>query len=124
MVSDGFVALSEGAVVGTDQCSRFGEVACLNMIWTCRGFAPVCFARDTRFHLDRREAFRKRGATIECLNFKFDDTPEGEFIETIMAAQGALERKLNGRQLAQKMKACMQNGCWVHTRLWAIAIRL
>ena len=73
------------------------------------------FARDTRFHLDLREAFRKRGASIECLNFKFEDTPEGEFIETIMAAQGALERKQNGRQVAQKMKARMQNGYWVHT---------
>lgn len=72
------------------------------------------FARDTRFHLDLREAFRKRHATIECLNFKFDDTPEGEFIETIMAAQGALERKQNGRQVAQKMKARMQNGYWIH----------
>ena len=72
------------------------------------------FARDTRFHLDLREAFRSRGATIECLNFKFDDTPEGEFIETIMAAQGALERKQNGRQVAQKMRARMQNGYWIH----------
>jgi len=72
------------------------------------------FARDTRFHLDLRDAFRDRGAIIECLNFKFDDTPEGEFIETIMAAQGALERKQNGRQVAQKMKARMQSGYWIH----------
>ncbi|WP_081284863.1 recombinase family protein [Tritonibacter mobilis] len=72
------------------------------------------FARDTRFHLDLREAFRKRKAEIECLNFKFEDTPEGEFIETIMAAQGALERKQNGRQVSQKMKARMQSGYWVH----------
>jgi site-specific DNA recombinase len=72
------------------------------------------FARDTRFHLDLRDAFRQRGARIECLNFAFDETPEGEFIETIMAAQGALERKQNGRQVAQKMKARMQSGYWVH----------
>jgi len=72
------------------------------------------FARDTRFHLDLRDSFRSRGASIECLNFKFDDTPEGEFIETIMAAQGMLERKQNGRQVAQKMKARMQNGFWIH----------
>lgn len=72
------------------------------------------FARDTKFHFDLREAFRKRGATIECLNFTFDDTPEGEFIKTILAAQGALERKQNGRQVAQKMKARMQNGYWIH----------
>jgi site-specific DNA recombinase len=73
------------------------------------------FARDTRFHLDLRDAFRSRDALIECLNFKFDDTPEGEFIETIMAAQGALERKQNGRQVSQKMKARMQSGYWTHS---------
>ena len=47
------------------------------------------FARDTRFHLDLRDAFQRRGATIECLNFKFDGTPKGEFIETIVAAPRA-----------------------------------
>jgi len=73
------------------------------------------FARDTRFHLDLRDTFRQRGATIECLNFKLDDSPEGQFIEVIMAAQGELERKQNGRQVAQKMKARMQNGYWIHT---------
>ena len=72
------------------------------------------FARDTRFHLDLRDAFRARDADIECLNFKLDDSPEGEFIETIIAAQGALERKQNGRQVAQKMKARMESGYWVH----------
>lgn len=72
------------------------------------------FARETRFHLDLRDAFRNRGVPIECLNFRFDDSPEGEFVETIMAAQGALERKQNGRQVAQKMKARMQAGYWIH----------
>ncbi len=71
------------------------------------------FARDTRFHLDLRDTFRRRGARIECLNFTFEDTPEGEFIETVLAAQGQLERKQNGRQVAQKMKARMQRGYWV-----------
>lgn len=66
------------------------------------------FARDTSFHLDLREAFRMRSAKIECLNFKFDESPEGEFIETIMAAQGALERKQNGRQVSQKMRERME----------------
>lgn len=69
---------------------------------------PKRFARSTRFHIELREALRNRGATIECLNFRFDDTPEGEFFETIVAAQGQLERKQNGRQSAQKMKARMQ----------------
>lgn len=71
-------------------------------------------ARDLRFHLDLRDAFQQREARIECLNFNFEDTPEGEFIEAIMAAQGDLERKQNGRQVAQKMKARMQSGYWIH----------
>ncbi|MEO1066310.1 MAG: recombinase family protein, partial [Pseudomonadota bacterium] len=72
-------------------------------------------SRDTRAFLDLRDAFRRRDVAIECLNFKFEETPEGEFIETIIAAQGALERKQNGRQVAQKMKARMENGYYVHT---------
>lgn len=71
-------------------------------------------SRDTRAYLDLRDAFRQRGVRMECLNMKLGDTPEDEFIETIMAAQGALERKQNGRQVAQKMKARMQSGYWIH----------
>lgn len=71
------------------------------------------FARDTEFHIKLRRAFRMRGARIECLNFKFEDTPEGRFIETILAAQGELEREQNSRQVTQKMKARVMNGYWV-----------
>ncbi len=106
---------------GGDFMKRAGMVALLSFIDAQPGehFVVIFddlkrFARDTRFHLDLRDAFRSRGATIECLNFKFDESPEGEFIETIMAAQGALERKQNGRQVAQKMRARMQNGYWIH----------
>lgn len=73
------------------------------------------FARDREFHFRLRDAFRARGASVECLNFRFDETPEGEFVETIFAAQGMLERKQNSRQVAQKMQARMQNGYWIHT---------
>ncbi len=71
------------------------------------------FARDTIFHLKLRQELSTRGARPECLNFKFDDTPEGEFIETIIAAQGQLERQKNRRQVKQKMKARVENGYWV-----------
>lgn len=71
------------------------------------------FARDTEFHFKLRRMFAERGARVECLNFKFEDSPEGKFIETIIAAQGELEREQNGRQVIQKMKARMQNGYWV-----------
>lgn len=72
------------------------------------------FARDRDFHFKLREAFRDRKATLECLNYRFDDSPEGEFMETIFAAQGQLERKQNARQTSQKTEARMKNGYWVH----------
>ncbi|MNC98631.1 hypothetical protein D3C83_166570 [compost metagenome] len=48
---------------------------------------------------------------MECLNFKFEDTPEGKFIETIIAAQGELERLQGLRQTIQKMKARVAKIC-------------
>lgn len=68
------------------------------------------YARDTVFHLKLRQEMTKRNATRECLNFKFEDTPEGEFIETVIAAQGQLERQQNSRQVRQKMKARLLDG--------------
>ncbi|WP_373086912.1 recombinase family protein [Sneathiella sp.] len=71
------------------------------------------FARDTEFHIKLRREFQVRGARIECLNFKLDDSPEGKFVETIFAAQGELEREQNRRQVIQKMKARVEKGYWV-----------
>ena len=71
------------------------------------------YARDTEFHLKLTREMARRNAKRECLNFNFEDTPEGEFIETILAAQGQLERKQNRRQVIQKMKARVEQGFWI-----------
>ncbi len=71
------------------------------------------FARDTEFHIKLRRELATRGARVECLNFKFEDTPEGKFVETVFAAQGELEREQNRRQVIQKMRARIENGYWV-----------
>lgn len=71
------------------------------------------FARDTLFHWKLRQELANYGASVDCLNFHFQDTPEGEFMETIAAAQSQLERKQNRRQTIQKMKARMEKGYWV-----------
>lgn len=68
------------------------------------------FARDIEFHKKLRRMLEAHGARPECLNFKFEDTPEGEFVETVIAAQGELERKQNRRQVLQKMKARVEQG--------------
>jgi site-specific DNA recombinase len=67
-------------------------------------------ARDTMFHWQLRHAMANFGARLECLNYTFDDSPEGEFVETLFAAQGQLERKQIGRQTRQKTQARLEAG--------------
>ena len=71
------------------------------------------FARDREFHFGLKRALAQRGARPECLNFKFDDTPEGEFVETVFAAQGHLEREQNKRTVIQRMTACVEGGRYI-----------
>lgn len=105
---------------GGDFMNRPGMVALLAYLnaQSDKGYVVIFvdlkrFARDTEFHIKLRREFKLRNAFVECLNFKFDDTPEGKFIETIFAAHGALEREQNGRQVIQKMKARVEQGFWV-----------
>ncbi|MEP3847439.1 MAG: recombinase family protein [Paracoccaceae bacterium] len=105
---------------GGDFLRRPGMVALLSYLDAQKGKSYVVifddlkrFARDTEFHLKLRREFAKRGARIECLNFRFEDSSEGKFIETVIAAQGELEREQNRRQVVQKMKARVENGFWV-----------
>ncbi len=70
------------------------------------------FARDTIFHLKLRTALKARDTTPLCLNYKFDDSPEGMFVETVLAAGNELERHQNKRQVVQKMKARLEAGYW------------
>tara|TARA_R110000787_G_scaffold16622_17_gene50540 strand:+ start:37032 stop:38723 length:1692 start_codon:yes stop_codon:yes gene_type:complete len=68
------------------------------------------YARDVEFHLKLRRIMNERGAVRECLNFNFEDTPEGKFNEIISAAAGELEREQMGRQNKQKAMARLEQG--------------
>lgn len=68
------------------------------------------FARDTEFHIKLRTAFKLRGVILLCLSYKFEDSPEGKFVETIFAAQNQLDREQNRRQVIQKQKARLECG--------------
>ena len=70
------------------------------------------FARDVEFHLKLRKAFRVSNVIIKCLNYNFDESPEGQFVEVVLAAQGELERKQNARQVVQKHEARLLSGYW------------
>ncbi len=70
------------------------------------------FARDIEFHFKLKTAFSYRNVALKCLNYTFDDTPEGRFAEIIMAGQSELERHQNRRQVIQKQKARLELGYW------------
>lgn len=70
------------------------------------------FARDTKGHFELKQALRDRDVELRCLNHKFDDTEEGKFVETVLAAQAELERGQNRRQVIQKQKARLERGYW------------
>jgi site-specific DNA recombinase len=69
-------------------------------------------ARDTEQYLKLKKALELRRATVECPNFVFTNSPEGQYVETIMAATAQLEREQNRRQVMQKMKARLELGYW------------
>ncbi|MEL7470607.1 MAG: recombinase family protein [Pseudomonadota bacterium] len=78
---------------GGDFMNRPGMVALLSYLDAQPGKNYVIifddlkrFAGDTIFHWQLRKALHERGATPECLNYTFDDSPEGEFAENIFAA--------------------------------------
>ena len=62
-------------------------------------------ARDTEQYIKLKRALELRRAVVECPNFVFTASPEGQYVETIMAATAQLEREQNRRQVMQKMKA-------------------
>ncbi len=70
------------------------------------------FARDTEIHLRLRREMDKRGARVEYLNFAIENTPEGTFIDTMLAAQSQLEREQIGKQTKQKTLARLERGLW------------
>jgi DNA invertase Pin-like site-specific DNA recombinase len=105
---------------GGDFMKRPGMVAMLNFMDTQArdGYVVIFddlkrFARDTIFHLKLRQELAAYHAAVECLNFKFEDTPEGQFVETVIAAQVQLERLQNRRQTLQKMKARIERSYYV-----------
>ena len=69
-------------------------------------------ARDVQVHWAIKQAFESLGARIVSPNFKFEDTPEGTFIETILAGKSQLDRQQNARQVRQKMQARLECGVY------------
>ncbi|MGF1463689.1 MAG: recombinase family protein [Maricaulaceae bacterium] len=108
---------------GGDFSKREGMMALLDYIDARPGERFVLifddlrrYGRDTEFYLLLRRLMQERGVRRECLNFTFEDTPEGLFNETINAAVAQLEREANYRQSRQKTIARLEAGYAVYSR--------
>jgi Site-specific recombinases, DNA invertase Pin homologs len=70
------------------------------------------FARDVESHFILKKALIASGSELLCVNMKFEDTPDGVFFETMMAAYAQLERARNRAQVCGRMKARLELGYW------------
>ncbi|HSW88010.1 MAG TPA: recombinase family protein [Candidatus Saccharimonadales bacterium] len=70
------------------------------------------FARDVGVHIQLKAEFASRGVKLLCLNFNFEDSPESEYAELVLAAGNQYHRQSNKRQVMQKMKARLERGYW------------
>ncbi len=68
------------------------------------------FARDIQFHIQLKALLLSKGAILECLNFKFENTPESELAENIFATFAQYHRTNNRRQVIQKQQARLLSG--------------
>lgn len=70
------------------------------------------FARDVQGHFTLKTAIYSRNARLESPSHRFEDTPEGKFVETVLAGASELERNQNRRQVINRMKARLESGYW------------
>jgi len=71
------------------------------------------FARDVAKHWELRHLFMRLGITLESPNFEFNDkSDEGWLNETVNAVFNEYDRRTNKRQVVQKMKSRIEQGCW------------
>ena len=69
-------------------------------------------ARDVVGHIQLRKMIKSSHGILESPSHTFEESPEGSFIETLLAATGQLEREQNKRQVTRRMKARLESGYW------------
>jgi DNA invertase Pin-like site-specific DNA recombinase len=70
------------------------------------------FTRDVDIHRSLKRAIASRGGQLESPSFRFEDTPEGLFVETVLAGTAELERNQNRQQVMNRMRARIEMGYW------------
>ncbi len=70
------------------------------------------WARSVPAHFELKKEIYSRNARLESPSYRFEDSPEGQFVETILASAAELERNQNKRQVINRMKARLEMGLW------------
>ena len=104
---------------GGEYTSRRGQVELLEYVdkYPSKTFVVIIddisrFARDVQGHFRFRLLLKERGVELASPNFNFEDSPEGEMVEGIMATVSQYHRKGNARQVIQKQVARLMLGYW------------
>jgi site-specific DNA recombinase len=118
-VQENYIYLERATGAGTSEESRVLQMKIIQDIdkYPFRNFVVVVddlsrIARDTQGYLGFKNKLKTRGVDFKSPNFQFDDTPEGDYIETVVTAGNELQRKVNRRQVIQKQKARLEAGYW------------
>ena len=69
-------------------------------------------ARDIEGHFTLKTSICTRNAVIESPSMRFEDSPEGKFVETVLAGAAELERNQNKKQVRNRMQARLEAGYW------------
>jgi len=119
VIQENYIYRERATGAGSSEENRALQVKIIQDIdkYPFRNFVVVIddlsrIARDTKGYLSFKEKLKKREVNFMCPNFQFDDTPEGDYIETVVTAGNELQRKVNRRQVIQKQKARLDAGYW------------
>lgn len=114
------VSVFKDEAVSGGNIERDGMDALLNFLEANKGSSDFVvivddikrIARDVVAHFHIRKQITSLGATIESPIHTFDETPEGKFMETLLAAGAEYERNDNKRRVVSRMKARLERGYW------------
>jgi site-specific DNA recombinase len=67
-------------------------------------------ARSVEVHIFIQKTIKSLKCGVEFINQRLEDSPEGQFVEIVLAGAAELERKQNARQVKQKMIERMRAG--------------
>lgn len=71
------------------------------------------FARETIDHLLIRRQLSKLGVVLRASTQQIDESPEGELMETLLAAMGKWDNAARSRRSKAGMRAALDRGRWV-----------